>query len=52
MLNEEMMSGLETIESTITEIDSVDNYTEMRCDCTNGCTDNCYDCAKDSGNQW
>lgn len=52
MLNEAMMEGLDNIASSLTNIEELENFSFMRCDCTGGCTDGCYDCAQDSGNQW
>lgn len=52
MFDEEMMRSLELLLPNESNIDSIENVIRMRCDCTGGCTDNCYDCSKNSGNQW
>lgn len=52
MLNETMMTELDRIASSITCVEKIEEYSFMRCDCTGGCLDNCYDCSENSGNQW
>lgn len=52
MLNDTMIAKLNKIASEITYVEEIESYSFMSCDCTGGCTDSCYDCAQDSGNQW
>lgn len=52
MFSEEMMKKLETLQPSNIDKTVVEKYVSYSCDCTGGCTDNCYDCAKNSGNQW
>ena len=52
MFDEKMMLALEKLSEGITTLEDIDSYTFARCDCTGGCTDNCYDCSENSGNQW
>lgn len=52
MLNEKMLEELDMIASSLSDVADIENSSFMRCDCTNGCTDSCYDCSENSGNQW
>ena len=45
-----MMAELDRIASGISYYDEIEKCSFARCDCTGGCTDDCYDCSKDSGN--
>ena len=52
MLNDNTIKELEAIASSLTNIGEIENISYMRCDCTGGCTDKCFDCSQNSGNQW
>lgn len=52
MLNEKMIRELDVIAASISNVEDIEIFSYMSCDCTNGCTDGCYDCAGNSGNQW
>ena len=52
MLNEKMLSELDAIASTLINVEEIEDFSFMRCDCTGGCTDDCYACAHDSGSQY
>lgn len=52
MLDKKTMTALETISANLKNVGEIESVSYMRCDCSGGCTDNCYDCAETSGNQW
>lgn len=52
MFNKDMMLYLEALKLETIHCDSSETYITYSCDCTGGCTDNCYACSSDSQQQW